>query len=137
MGFTNINGKWVSKNGNHGGSSSVAPIDFDEEDQDADMNVQNEEQPTTDFDVGTSAGRQGDETPSMSSFERYMEDRLDGFAKNQRNLHDLLLQISRTLTTDSRAWTLAFRPLMNRLKLFRIRFLSYNMERKTKGKTTG
>jgi len=46
-------------------------------------------------------------------------------------------QISRTLTTDSRAWTLAFRPLMNRLKLFRIRFLSYNMERKTEGKTTG
>jgi len=26
---------------------------------------------------------------SMSSFERYMVNRLDGFAKNQRNLHDL------------------------------------------------
>jgi len=77
------------KDGNHCGSSSAAPTDFDEEDQDADMNVQNEEQPATDFDVGTSAGRQGDETPSMSSFERYMVDRLDGFAKNQRNLQDL------------------------------------------------
>ena len=25
----------------------------------------------------------------MSSFERYMVNRLDGFAENQRNLHDL------------------------------------------------
>ena len=88
MGFTKINGKWVSKDGDHGGSSSVAPADFDE-DQDANMNVQNDEQPATDFDAGTSAGHQGDGTPSMSSFERYMVDRLDGFAENQRNLHDL------------------------------------------------
>jgi len=89
MGFTKINGKWVSKDGDHGGSSSVAPADFDEEDQDAAMNVQNEEQPANDFDVGTSVGHQGDETPSMSSFERYMVDKHDGFAENQRNLHDL------------------------------------------------
>ena len=27
----------------------------------------------------------------MSSFERYMVNRLDGFAKNQRNLHDLCI----------------------------------------------
>jgi len=53
------------------------------------MNVHNEEQPATDFDAGTSATHQGDGTPSMSSFERYMVDRLDGFAENQRNLHDL------------------------------------------------
>jgi len=43
--FTKKNGfhqdqwKWVSKDGDHGGSSSVTPADFDEEDQDADMNV--------------------------------------------------------------------------------------------------
>ena len=89
MVFTKINGKWVSKDGDHGGSSSAAPADFDEKDQDADMNVQNEEQPTTDFDVGISARHQRDGTPSMCSFERYMVDRLDGFAENQRNLHDL------------------------------------------------
>ena len=27
--------------------------------------------------------------PTMSSFERYMVNRLDDFAENQRNLHDL------------------------------------------------
>ena len=53
------------------------------------MDFDNEEQPATNFDVGTSARHQGDGIPSMSSFERYMVDRLDGFAENQRNLHDL------------------------------------------------
>jgi len=89
MGFTKNNGKWVSKDDDHGGSLSVAPADFDEEDQDVDMNVQNEEQPATNCGAGTSAGHQGNGTPSMSSFERYMVDRLDGFAENQRNLHGL------------------------------------------------
>ena len=37
MGFTKINGKWVSKDGDHGVSSSVAAADFDEEDQAANM----------------------------------------------------------------------------------------------------
>ena len=37
MRFTKINGKWVSKDGDHGGSSSAATADFDEEDQAADM----------------------------------------------------------------------------------------------------
>ena len=89
MGFTKINGRWVRKDGDHGGSSSVATVDFDEEDQVADMDIHNEEQPATNFDAGTSAGHQGDEIPSMSSFERYMVDRLDGFAEDKRNLHDL------------------------------------------------
>jgi len=39
-----------------------------------------------------------------------------------------------SMTLDSRVWTLAFRPLMNRLKLFKIKFFSYNMERKTEEK---
>ena len=89
MGFTKINGRWVSKDGDHGGSSSAATADFDEEDQAADMDIHNEEQPATNFDAGTSVGHQGDEIPLMSSFERYMMDRLDGFAENQRNLNDL------------------------------------------------
>jgi len=89
MGFTKINGRWVSKDGDHCGSSSVAAADFDEEDQAADMNIHNEEQPATDFDARTSAGHQGDGIPSMFSFERYIVDILDGFAENQRNLHDL------------------------------------------------
>jgi len=89
MGFTKINGRRVSKDGDHGGSLRDAVADFDEEYQAADMDIHNKEQPASNFDAGTSAGHQGDEIPSMSSFERYMVDRLDGFAKNQRNLHDL------------------------------------------------
>jgi len=89
MGFTKINGKWVSKDGDHGASSSAAATDFDEEDQAADMDFHHEEQPETNLGVGTSAGNQGDKIPSMSSFERYMVNRFDGFAENQRNLHDL------------------------------------------------
>ena len=90
MGFTKINGRWVSKDGEHGGSSSAAQAENDEEDQDgADMNVQDAEQPTTNFGAGTSVRHQGDGTPSMTSFESYMVNRLDGFAKYQRNLHDL------------------------------------------------
>jgi len=92
MGFTKINGRWVSKDGDHGGSSSSAVADFDEEDQAADMDIHNEEQPATNFDAGTSVGHQGDGIPSMSSFERYMVDRLDGFAENQINLHDLYVK---------------------------------------------
>jgi len=83
MGFTKINGRWVSKDGDHGGSSSVAAADFGEEDQVVDMDIHNEEQP------GTSVEHQGDRIPLMSSFERYMVDRLDGFAENQRILNDL------------------------------------------------
>jgi len=89
MGFTKINGKWVSKDGDHCASSSAAVVDFDEEDHVADMDFHHEEQPETNLGAGTSAGNQGDEMPSMSSFERYMVNRLDGFAENQRNLHDL------------------------------------------------
>jgi len=89
MGFTKINGKWVSKEGDHGASSSAIAADFDEEDQAADMDFHHEEKPGINLGVGTIAGNQGHEMPSMSSFERYMVSRLDGFAENQRNLRDL------------------------------------------------
>jgi len=89
MGFTKIGGKWVSKDGDHGASSSVAVAEFDEKDQAADMDFHQEEQPETNLGVGTSVGNQGDEMPSMSSFERYMVNTLDGFVENQRNLNDL------------------------------------------------
>jgi len=91
MGFTKINGKWVSKDGDHGASSSAAAADSVEEDQAADMDFHHEEQPETNLGAGTSARNQGDEMPSMSSFEKYMVNKLDGFAENQRNLHDLCL----------------------------------------------
>jgi len=43
MGFTKINGKWVSKDGDHGASSSAAVADFDEKDQAADIDFHHEE----------------------------------------------------------------------------------------------
>jgi len=46
MGFTKINGRWVSKDGDHGGSSGAATADFDDEDQAADMDIHNEEKHT-------------------------------------------------------------------------------------------
>jgi len=55
------------------------------------MDFQHEDQPETNQDVGpdVGAGNQEDGMPTMSHFERYMVNRLDGFAENQRNLHDL------------------------------------------------
>jgi len=82
MGFTKINGKWVSKDDGQNGSSSGLHEHGEEDQEDA-------EQFATDFGAGTSAGYQGDKTPSMTSFESYMVNKLDGFAENQRNLHDL------------------------------------------------
>jgi len=70
----------VSKDGDHGASSSAAAADFDEEDHATDMDFHHEEQPETNLGAGTSAGNQGDKMPSMSSFERYMVNWLDGFA---------------------------------------------------------
>jgi len=88
MGFTKIGGKWISKDGDHGASSSVV-ADLEEEEHAADMDFQHEDHPETNQDVGPSAENQEDGMPTMSSFERYMVNRLDGFAENQRNLHDL------------------------------------------------
>ena len=63
MGFTKIGGKWVSKDGDHGASSSAA-ADLDEEEHAADMDFHHEEQPETYQDAGTSAGYQGDRRAS-------------------------------------------------------------------------
>ena len=89
MGFTKIGGRWVSKDGEHGGSSSGAHGEHDEEDQEAaegaDVNAQDEDQPVADL----GAGKQGNRILSLSPFERFMVNRLDNFAENKRNLHDL------------------------------------------------
>ena len=90
MGFTKIGGKWISKDGDLGASSSVV-ADLEEGEHAADIDFQYEDQPETHQDVGPSAGvgNHEDGMPTMTSFERYMVNRLDGFAENQRNLHDL------------------------------------------------
>ena len=89
MGFTKVGGKWISKDGDHDASTSVA-ADL-EQDEPADMDVQHEDPPENYQNVGPSAGagNQEDGMSTMSSFERYMVNRLDSFGENQRNLHDL------------------------------------------------
>ena len=110
MGFTKVGGKWISKDGDHGASSSAANL---EQDEPADMDVQHED-PTEDFqDAGPSAadGHQGERMPTMSSFERLMMNRLDSFAENQRSLHDLCVSNFQRIDTrfdnmDARFMTL-------------------------------
>ena len=90
MGFTKVGGKWISKNGDLGASSSAA-ADLEEGEHADDMDFQHEDQPETHQDVGPSAGagNQEERMQTMSSFERLMVNRFDSFAENQRNLHDL------------------------------------------------
>ena len=89
MGFTKVGGKWISKDGDLGASSSAA-ADL-EQDEPVDIDVQHEDPPEDYQDVGPSAGagNQEERMQTMSPFERLMVNRLDSFAENQRNLHDL------------------------------------------------
>jgi len=54
MGFTNVGGKWISKDGDLGASSSGAANP--EQDEPADMDVQHEDPPEYYQDVGPSVG---------------------------------------------------------------------------------
>jgi len=111
MGFTKVGGKWISKDGDHGVSSSgAAHLEQDEPD---DMDVQHED-PAKDFqDAGPSAddGHQGERMQTMSPFERLIVNRLDSFAENQRSLHDLCVSNFQRIDTkfdnmDARFMTL-------------------------------
>jgi len=77
------------------------------------MDFQHEDHSETNQDVGPSvgAGNQEEGMPTMSSFERYMVNRPDGFAENQRNLHDLCVSNFQSIDNrfnnmDSRFMTL-------------------------------
>ena len=90
MGFTKVGGKWISKDGDFGASSSAA-ADHEQDEPAANMDFQHEDLPKAHQDVGPSAGARNQEErmQSMSSFEELVINRLDSFAENQRNLHDL------------------------------------------------
>jgi len=90
MGFTKIGGKWISNDGDLGASSSAA-ADLEEGEHVADMDFQQEDQPegNQDAEPSVSAGNQEDIMQTMSPFERFIVNRFDSFAENQRNLHDL------------------------------------------------
>jgi len=68
MGFTKVGGKWISKDGDLGASSSGA-ADL-EQDKPADMNVQHEDPPEDYQDAGPSAGagNQEERMQTMSPF---------------------------------------------------------------------
>ena len=89
MGFTKVGGKLISKDGDFGASSSV--VADHEQDEPANMDFQHEDLLEAHQDAGHSVGARNQEErmQSMSSFEELMMNRLDSFAENQRNLHDL------------------------------------------------
>jgi len=86
MDFTKIGEKWVSKDGDQGGSSSGVQAGQEEEDLDAEgaeVDAQ-EEHVIADIGVGTNVGIQGERILLMSPFERFMVNRMDSFAENQK-----------------------------------------------------
>jgi len=90
MGFTKVGDKWISKDGDFGASTSAA-ADHEQHEHAANMDFQHENLPEAHQDVGPSAGagNQEERMQTMSPFERLIVNRLDSFAENQRNLHDL------------------------------------------------
>ena len=83
MGFTKIGGRWVSKDGDQAGPSGT---NVGDELEDA---TTQEEPGTENQEAGPSDGYMGERLTLMSPFERLMINRMDAFAENQRNLHDL------------------------------------------------
>jgi len=83
MGFTKIGGRWVSKDGDQAGPSGT-----NDEDEPEDAATQAE--PTAETQkAGHNDAYMGEMMTTMSAFERLMVNRMDSFAENQRNLHDL------------------------------------------------
>jgi len=83
MGFTKIGGKWVSKDGDQAGPSGT-----NEGDEPEDAATQDEPAAET-REVDHNDAYMGERMTTMSPFERLMINRMDTFAENQRNLHDL------------------------------------------------
>jgi len=86
MGFTKVGGKWISKDGDLGASSSVA-ADHEEDEHADNMDFQHEDQPEANPDAGPSvgAGNQEERMQNMSYFESLMVNRLDSFAERIDN----------------------------------------------------
>jgi len=98
MGFTKIGGSWVSKDGDQVGPSGTHA----EEETEAAANTK--EPAAGAHEANPSSDHIGDRITSMSLFERLMVSRMDNFAENQRNLHELCK--SRFPHMDSRFQTL-------------------------------
>jgi len=83
MGFTKIGGRWVSKDGDQ-----ACPSETNEGDEPEEAAMQDE--PAAKTQEGEHHDFNMDEKmPIMSSFERLMINKMDTFADNQRNLHEM------------------------------------------------
>jgi len=80
MGFTKINGFWVSKSGYPAASSSG--VQAENEDEDA-------EEPAAAENAGPSADIGEERITSLTSFGRLVINRMDNLAENQNNLYEL------------------------------------------------
>jgi len=83
MGFTKIDGRWVSKDGDQAGPSGT-----NEGDEPEDATTQDEPAAETQ-EAGHNDAYMGERMTTMSPFERLMINCMDTFTKIQRNLHDL------------------------------------------------
>ena len=83
MGFTKINGRWVSKDGDQAGPSGTHTEEKTE------VAANTEWPPAGTHEADSSTDHMGDRITSMSPFERLMVSRMDSFVENQRNLHEL------------------------------------------------
>ena len=98
MGFTKIGERWVSKDGDQVGPSGT----HDKEETEVAANLEVSAIETHGADP--SSDHMEDRMTLMSPFERLMVNRMDSFAENQRNLHELCE--SRFQHMDSRFQTL-------------------------------
>jgi len=83
MGFTKIGGRGVSKDGDQAGQSGT-----NDGDEPEDATTQEEPAAETQ-EAGQNDAYMGERMATMSPFKRLMINRMDTFAENQRNLHDL------------------------------------------------
>ena len=83
MGFTNIGGRWASKDGDQDGPSGT-----NEDDEPEEAAMQDEPATATQEDDHNET-TMGERMTTMSPFERLMINRMDTFADNQTNLYDM------------------------------------------------
>jgi len=94
MGFTKVNGRWISKGGDLSGSSSGAHVEGEDEDQtvvivtkgDVDMEAGGDG--ADGYEVGQSVENMGERITSMSPFERLVLSKMNNFADEQRSHHE-------------------------------------------------
>jgi len=98
MGFTKICGKWLSKDGDQ-----ASPSGTNEDDELEEASTQDEPADEAQ-EAGHNDVNMRERMTTMSPFERLMINRMNTFAENQRNLHDLCE--SRFNHMDSRFSTL-------------------------------